>query len=155
MHDPKIYSAGKVKYAALFREMRDKHRYNINASWIDYSEEQSKNKRAVWIDCLRDASDCNLLIVYAPIFAEEHRGTIAEAGHAMGNGCPVYCIGKAKMFNRDGISDSAFTFHPLWNFTEATEIVAGYLEALTHYYRNYAPVTRPAAIPLRRAASRE
>ena len=151
---PKVYSAGKVKYAELFREMRDKYGYNINARWIDLSPKEAEDKAFVWSLCRPDASGCNLLIIYAPVFDEEHRGTLMEAGHAMGNGSPVYCIGNAKMFTRDEISDSAFTKDKLWTFTEATEIRAGYQEALTHYFRHYALVT-PQAIPYKAAASRE
>ena len=135
---PRIYSAGKPIYAPLFRELRQKHGFNINARWIDLSDDTAKNKALVWELCHRDASDCQMLNIWNGNFDDDLRGTLVEAGHAMGNMSPVYSIGRSKNISPDSHSDCAFTFHPtLWYFTQNTTLLEGYKEAEAHYIRNF------------------
>lgn len=133
----RIYSAGKVWHAPKFRELRDNHGYNIIANWIDFTASAEGDFR-VWPHCLRDAKNCDLLILYCEDAAEEQRGAIVEAGHAMSAGKPVYCINTCKTLKANEISDVAFTKDPLWHWVKANTLVAGYREACLHYIRNYA-----------------
>ena len=132
----RIYSAGKVWHAPKFREMRDKHGYNVIANWIEWDERATGDVR-IWQHCMRDAANCDLVILYCEGFDEEQRGAIMECGHAIGNGKPVYCINKCKSLTANKISDVAFTQWHKWHWTTAKTIEGGYKEAVMHYIQNY------------------
>jgi hypothetical protein len=132
----RIYSAGKVWHAPLFREMRELG-YNVATEWINWGS-HAKNDVRIWEHCLRDATKCDLLIIYCGDKNEEQRGAMVEIGHAIAAGNPVYCIGTCHTLTPNAISDVAVTHHKLWHWTEATTIKAGYREAVQHFIRNYA-----------------
>lgn len=133
----RIYSAGKVWHAPKFRDLRDNSGYNIIANWIDWGDQANGDSR-VWPHCLRDASNCDLLILYSEEQNEEQRGAIMEAGHAMATGKPVYAIGKCKTLQANSISDVAFTNNAKWHWTKHETLKRGYVEACMHYLENYA-----------------
>jgi len=132
----RIYAAGKVWHAPKFREMRDAG-YNVATEWINWGK-QAINDPRIREHCLRDATKCDLLIIYCEDENEEQRGAMVEIGHALAAGNPVYCIGKCYTLKPSAISDVAVTHHKLWHWTKATTIKAGYREAVQHYIRNYA-----------------
>lgn len=137
-HNPIIYSAGKVWHNRKFEMMRDQYHYNIPTDWIKWGDDVKGDPR-IWLHCAKDAAQCDLLILYCEDQNEDQRGAIVEAGIAMGNNKPVYCIGSCKTIKPNATSDVAFTLHPLWHWTTATTIVAGYREACFHWIRHYAP----------------
>jgi len=132
----RIYSAGKIWHSPDFRDLRDNMGYNITANWIDMGAQADGDER-IWPHCLRDAANCDLLILYCGDENEEQRGAIVEAGHAMAAGKPVYAIGKCKTLMANEISDVAFTKDASWHWTRATTLKAGYREACFHFIKNY------------------
>ena len=134
---PKIYAAGKIWHAPLFRQLRDAYDFNINSRWIDiegdssspaYYQAKEISRQEIWEQCLADVLACDLMVLWCEEIEEEHRGTIMEAGHAMATGKRIFCINTAKSFTANGISDVAFTQHPLWTFIRESDRIVSPLE---------------------------
>lgn len=148
LYQPTIYCAGKVKYAPLFREMRDKLGYNITARWIDLDSKTAEDKALVWELCHRDACDAEMLVLYCGAFNDYHLGSIVEAGHMMGREKPVYQIGTAMHLEMTELSDAAFTYHTrLWHKVKATDIKEGYAEAVEHYRKGLQDWFKNTTVP--------
>ena len=140
--NPSIYSAGKVYNAERFREMRDLYGYNINARWIDLSEQAAENKQLVWELCHADACAADMVIIYCHDYYDYPLGTLIEAGHAMGQNRPVYCINRCIHTVPGDKSDCAYTFHSLWTTIENEDgsfmdIREGYRRVMAHYFPNW------------------
>ena len=114
----KIYSAAKIWHAPKFQDLRDNGGYDINARWIDYDAEHPivQQKAVLWQHCLEDVVSADFMVIYCEDPAEEMRGVIMEAGHAMAAGKNIYCINTTDSFSPCPISDVAFTHHPQWHF---------------------------------------
>jgi hypothetical protein len=118
---PKIYAAGKIWHAHIFKALRDVYAFDINSRWIDLGAEGEDpivtyNKPLLWQMCLEDVTAADAVVIYCDDDSEEQRGAVMEAGHAMGLLKPVFCINTCKTFSPCAISDVAFTHHPLWNW---------------------------------------
>ena len=145
----KFYCASKVWHAAQWRDAQDMG-YPITSRWIHYDDDSDivlNRKGELWQHCLEDVTAADAVIIYCGSRDEEQRGAVMEAGHAMGQGKPVYCINSCKTFSPCSISDVAFTHHPLWNWVRPGEwldfwegIVEAHLQMLTWH---------PAIVPHR------
>ena len=114
----KIYGASKVWHAPLWQEIRSQG-FDITGRWIDYTDDSyivTHCKDILWQHCLEDVTAADAVIIYCGDSDEEQRGVVMEAGHAIGQGKPVYCINSCKTFSPNAISDVAFTHHRLWNW---------------------------------------
>ena len=113
----KIYGASKVWHAPLWQDIRSQG-FDITGRWIDYTDDSyivTHCKDILWQHCLEDVTAADAVIIYCGDSEEEQRGVVMEAGHAIGQGKPVYCINSCKTFSPNAISDVAFTHHRLWN----------------------------------------
>ena len=115
---PSIYAAAKIWHAPKFQQLRDAYDFDIVSRWIDYGENDPivQQKDVLWQHCLEDVLKADIMVIYCEDMAEEMRGVIMEAGHAMAVGHRIYCINTCDSFSPSPISDVAFTHHPLWNF---------------------------------------
>lgn len=114
----KIYGASKVWHAPLWQDIRSQG-FDITGRWIDYTDDSyivTHCKDVLWQHCLEDVTAADAVIIYCGDSEEEQRGVIMEAGHAIGQGTPVYCINSCKTFAANATSDVAFTHHRLWNW---------------------------------------
>ena len=114
MKNPSIYIAGKVWHAPEFQAMRPK--FNIISRWIDLDNESDlvlNRKNELWQMCLEDSTKADMMVVWCGDFEEEQRGVLVEMGHAIAAGKPVFIFNTCKTFEPNGISDCAFTHHPL------------------------------------------
>ncbi len=87
----KVYVISKIKYAEMWREIREK--INIISSWIDIENEEDPDLLAkMWSSFIEEASTCTHAIVYAE--DEEHlKGGLIELGAAIAGGATIYVIG--------------------------------------------------------------
>jgi hypothetical protein len=154
-YNPSIYSASKIWHATKWQWLRDKLKFNIIATWIDIpcgTPEQptgakiltDTEKTALWVACTDETRKADMTVIYAEE-GDEMRGALVELGSALGNGKVVYLIGDCASFRVANHSDVAFTKHPNFHRTKATEYLEGYYEAIAHYQRNYAKAVRIAA----------
>ena len=121
-----IYVASKVWHAPQWREVRDMvsdSDITITSRWIDYdvrSDIVMNRKDELWQHCLEDIAKADAMMIYCDDFREEQRGVLVEAGHAIALGKPVVCINTCQTFSAVvGVSDVAFTHHPLWMWANA------------------------------------
>ena len=122
-----IYAASKVWHAPLWRDVRlallDGTTITTTIRWIDYEEHSDivmNRKGELWQHCLEDIAKADAMMIYCDDFREEQRGVLVEAGIAMALGKPVICINTCKTFSAaTGVSDVAFTHHPLWLWANA------------------------------------
>lgn len=123
MKDLKFYGASKVWHSPLWKAVRADG-FAVTSRWIDYENgsffvEQCKDQ--LWQHCLEDVTKADCVIIYCGDPSEEQRGVVMEAGHAIGQGKPVYCINHCATFSACEISDVAFTHHKLWNWVNPNE----------------------------------
>lgn len=143
---PKIYAAGKIWHAPLFRQLRDEYDFPIVSTWIDIVGDSTGpvtykgkeiSRETIWKMCLADCQKADLMILWCEKMDEEHRGTIMEAGHIMAQSKRIFCINTAKTFTPSAISDVAFTHHYLWTFIrEENRIIdplEGYATAMSQF----------------------
>jgi len=125
----KFYGASKIWHAPKWQAIRAQGFNNV-ARWIDIegdstSEAVYKGKEItredIWNFCLDDVTAADCVIFYCGDSEEEQRGAIMEAGHAIGQGKPVYCINHCETVRACGIADVAFTHHRLWNWVAPNE----------------------------------
>ena len=139
-NNPSIYIAGKVWHAPAFQAMRPQ--FNIISRWIDLDNESDlvlNRKNELWKMCLEDSTKADMTVVWCGDFDEEQRGVLVEMGHAIAAGKPVFIFNTCKTFEPNGISDCAFTHHPLvhWVKGESTISVEYALAfARTFYNKN-------------------
>lgn len=128
----KIYGASKVWHAPLWQDIRSQG-FDITGRWIDYTDDSyivTHCKDVLWQHCLEDVTAADAVIIYCGDSEEEQRGVIMEAGHAIGQGKPVYCINTCKTFSPCAVSDVAFTHHRLWNWVgEGLSFYDGFRQA--------------------------
>ena len=152
---PKIYCASKIWHAEKWLELRDKEKYNIISTWINYpcgTKEKPEGalqlnltqQQTLWKDCVKEVKECDLLIAYAEE-GEEHRGVLVEIGAALAWGNPVFLIGRCDSFRKNDSSDAAFMHHPLFyplcipDFPAST----GYKIAVEKYWKVYVNAVAP------------
>ena len=146
----KIYGASKVWHAPLWKDIRSQG-FDITGRWIDYTDDSyivTHCKDILWQHCLEDVTAADAVIIYCGDSEEEQRGVIMEAGHAIGQGKPVYCINSCKTFAANAISDVAFTHHRLWNWVgDGLSFYDGFRQA---YWRaaNYAALATETNLKL-------
>lgn len=132
-----IYTAGKTWQAEKFRWLRDTVGFNVCARWIDLAPESEfvlNEKPKLWQMCMEDVARCDFVLLYSEEESEEQRGALVEIGAAMALNKPIYAIGKCRSIMPNGISDVAFTHHPLWNWVHDPEnLVKGAFYAHTHF----------------------
>lgn len=85
-----IYVASKVKHAAMWRQLRDDG-LPINATWIDKTPVSAAEYRETWVQCIKEASQAHVTIVYAEP-GEVLKGAFAEAGAALACGRQVLWV---------------------------------------------------------------
>lgn len=87
----KIYIASKTKYADRWLRLRARG-WPITCSWLTRFRDYDYNHLPdVAEQCIREASECDTLIVYAA-FGDELRGAFMEAGAALACGKPIYLV---------------------------------------------------------------
>jgi hypothetical protein len=83
----KIYISSKIGYADTWKYYRDKLKYSISSTWIDFNDVSD------WVDlwdrCIKEASECDALVVYQT-GAEILKGALVEVGAALSHGKPVF-----------------------------------------------------------------
>lgn len=88
-----IYIASKTKHADRWRFLRDKVGEPIISTWIDEAGVgQTADFNDLWQRCLREATTCQVLIVYREP-EDVLKGAWVEMGAALAAGVPVYAIG--------------------------------------------------------------
>jgi len=115
----KIYTASKIWHAPLWQSLRDSELFTVTARWIDYCDGDHPivdDKPTLWQHCLEDVTSADAVILYCGAPDEQQRGAVMEAGHAIGQGKPVYCVNTCETFQACETSDVAFTHHKLWNW---------------------------------------
>lgn len=113
---PRIYIAGKAGYAPFFRQLRDEHGLPLRSSWLDErfrGQLTDTQKVELWTLCEREASECDLLILYSRP-DDVHKGALVEAGCALGNRKPVYQVGSCGSLVASAGGDAYVAWHPLW-----------------------------------------
>jgi len=97
--------------------------FTITSRWIDYEDHSDivmNRKGELWQHCLEDIAAADAMMIYCGDFREEQRGVLVEAGIAMALGKPVVCINTCQTLSAAvGVSDVAFTHHPLWLWANA------------------------------------
>lgn len=87
-----IYVASKTKHAHVWKRYRDLD-FPIVSTWIDEAGEgETTDLSDLWIRCIREASECGLLIAYIEE-GEVFKGGYIEIGAALGNNRHVYLVG--------------------------------------------------------------
>ena len=134
----KIYGASKIWHAGLWKDVRSQG-FDITGRWIDIEGDSESpavyqgheiTREDIWDYCLEDVTAADAVIIYCGADEEEQRGVIMEAGHAIGQGKPVYCINTCKTFSPCAVSDVAFTHHRLWNWVgDGLSFYDGFLKA--------------------------
>ena len=123
----KFYGASKIWHAPLWQSVRD---LGNTARWIDIEGDSESTpvyqgeeitRQDIWNFCLTDVTKAQAVILYCGAMEENQRGAVMEAGHAMGQGKPVYCINTCETLKACPTSDVAFTHHELWNWVAANE----------------------------------
>lgn len=88
-----IYIASKTKHADRWRFLRDKVGEPIISTWIDEAGPgESADLDDLWHRCIKEASSCELLIVYREP-DDVLKGAWVEVGAALAVGTPVFAIG--------------------------------------------------------------
>lgn len=153
LHEISIYTAGKTWSAEKFRELRDVHGFNINASWIDvqdvltspddeFPEEilhDEEYKREIWDNgCKVDCLNADMALVAAtPEDGEKHSGSLVELGH-VSLYKPVFIHGTCRSFEPVGHSDRAWKAQANVHTIPAhLSLVEGTHWAVRHYQENY------------------
>ena len=124
----KFYPAGKIWHAPKFQALRSYFGKNVNARWIDYTEDHDivKNRKGdLWQHCLEDVASSDFLLLYSEEQAEEQRGALVEVGMALSLGKPIFAIGSCNSTKPNAISDVAFTHHALWNWLPTNDLLSG------------------------------
>ena len=92
--DAKVYVISKIKYAEMWRELRDK--VNIISSWIDIENDTLISNpdllTKMWSTFIEEASTCTHAIIYGES-EEQLKGGLVELGAALAGGATVYVIG--------------------------------------------------------------
>ena len=103
----RVYIASKCNHAHEWRRLRDRFGANIISTWIDEAGQgESKSIPDLASRCIREASSCDLLILYSQP-GEILKGALWEAGAAISHGRSVIAVGS-------GASDSPVLLqHPL------------------------------------------
>ena len=158
----KFYGASKIWHAPQWQGVRD---YGNTARWIDIEGDSSSpaiyggeeiTREEIWNLCLADVTKSELVILYCGAMDDEMRGAVMEAGHAMGQGKPVYCINTCNTFKACPVSDVAFTHHELWNWVSPNEWLSfedGFRRA--YHMAQTAEMLRDESNVIRFAAQRE
>ena len=146
-YKPSIYSASKIWHAEKWVEMRDNEDFNIISNWINIPCGTKENptgakkltapeKRELWIDCAKEVTDADMLIIYAEE-GDEQRGVLVELGGALSTHTPVYLIGDCETFRACEHSDVAFAYHPMFHRVISQDYKMGYYEAVNHWLEKY------------------
>jgi uncharacterized FlaG/YvyC family protein len=102
-----IYTASKVKHAAIWRHYRDQG-FPIISTWIDEAEEgESSSYEELSVRCIEEAKSAQILM----LFCEDEeilKGALIEAGAALASNVQIACIGDCPSLSR------VFKEHPLW-----------------------------------------
>lgn len=113
--DVRIYTASKVKHAAVWRKLRDGG-VPINSTWIDEAGEgDSSDLVDLASRCINEARSASAIVLYCEP-GELLKGALFEAGAALAAGVPVFCVGTC-----DSLSKT-FNRHPLWHTAESVEV---------------------------------
>lgn len=87
-----IYTASKTKHAEKWRRLRATG-LPVISTWIDEAGEgESADLADLWIRCVREASTCQVLILYREP-ADILKGAWIEMGSALAVGIPVLAVG--------------------------------------------------------------
>lgn len=106
MLKPKIYLASKLHHAQKLRDLRTtwKDQIVITSRWLDMTHielEENIHLPEVYTWCwaldIRDILNSDYLIVYGKP-DDNLRGACVEAGVALGNDMPVFCIGNCPSY---------------------------------------------------------
>jgi hypothetical protein len=93
---PKIYPASKARFHPMWAALRAAG-VNISATWpwwdrnICKSEPTNRDWREHSERCLREAAECDILILYVEN-GDRNFGSILEAGSALGNNKTVFLV---------------------------------------------------------------
>lgn len=136
----KFYTAGKIWHAPKFQHLRDTLGLPVQARWIDLDNDSDfvqNRKGDLWQLCLEDVTNSDFVLLYSEDFEEEQRGALVEIGMAYGAGIPVYAVGRCKSISPNGISDVAFTHHPLWTWLNTDDLLMGTMLAMNLHHNRY------------------
>lgn len=87
-----IYVASKTKHADRWRAWRSAG-LPIISTWIDEAGPgESADLSDLWIRCIREASECELLVCYREA-DDVLKGAFIELGAALANGREVWAVG--------------------------------------------------------------
>lgn len=101
----RIYIASKTKHAEKWIKLRDQG-LNITSTWIDEAGPgKSSNLSDLCERCVREAYQCNLMIVYRED-GDYLKGAFIEMGIALAAKVKVYLVGPVLP------AGSVFTHHP-------------------------------------------
>jgi hypothetical protein len=115
MYKPKVYTASKPYYHKFWKTLREDPDWDFvewTASWVNHPDLENEMAGNVistdvyvtaWVQNLRDVKESDFLIVYAKP-TDPIRGTLVEAGYAIGSGIPVLAVGLTPEHN--------WTWHP-------------------------------------------
>lgn len=98
-----IYTASKVKHAAIWRGYRDSG-FPINSTWIDEArDKESPSLPDLWIRCVVEAAGAGAVVLYVEP-GDHLKGALVEVGAALACGVPVLVVGEV---------DQSWVHHPL------------------------------------------
>lgn len=135
-----FYTAGKIWHAPKFQHLRDTLGLPVQARWIDLKEDDDivRNRKGdLWQLCLEDVTQSDFVLLYSEDMNEEQRGALVEVGMAYGAGKPVYAVGRCNSICPNGISDVAFTHHPLWTWLPTDDLLMGVTLAMNLHHNRY------------------
>ena len=104
MYKPKVYTASKVYYHKFWKTLREDPEWDFvewTASWVnhpDLENEIAGNEIdddvyvTAWVQNLRDVKESDFFIAYTK-YTDPLKGTLVEAGCALGSNIPVLAIG--------------------------------------------------------------
>ena len=100
-----IYVASKAKHGGDWKQMRDEMKVPVCSTWINqYEPGQTKDWSQLWIDCINEATNCDVLVAILRHKDEVPKGVLIEIGAALANNRPVYAV---------GFDDYSFINHPV------------------------------------------
>ena len=92
MTEHRIYCVSKVRWAYVWRKLRNVHAVPVVSSWIDRGWDPISDWGAFWVKCLEEASTATCALVYlAP--GEQLVGGMAEIGTVLSHGGSVLAYG--------------------------------------------------------------
>ncbi len=109
----RVYVASKCSHAPMWcrlrEEVKESNEIRIISTWLDEAGPgQSKDLEDLAFRCLKEAATADAVILYCEE-GEILKGALLEAGAALANDVPVYCVGFCPSISQ------AFRKHPMWH----------------------------------------